>query len=64
MLYGREAASLSTSQEVSRAGELARWVVMDSRLHPATRDELVTTNRRPGGRPDPTVKVRLRMSLS
>lgn len=30
VLYGREAVSLSTSKEVSRAGELARWIVMDS----------------------------------
>lgn len=30
MLYGRDSVSLSTSKEVSRAGELARWIVMDS----------------------------------
>ncbi len=30
VLYGRESVSLSTSKEVSRAGELARWIVMDS----------------------------------
>lgn len=58
MLFGRDAVSLSTSKEVSKASELARWIVMDSKLHPATRDELVSLNLRPGGRPDPTVKVR------
>ena len=30
VLYGRDSVSLSTSKEVSRAGELARWIVMDS----------------------------------
>ncbi|KAI7840859.1 hypothetical protein COHA_005451 [Chlorella ohadii] len=56
VLYGRESVSLSTSKEVSRAGELARWIVMDSGLHPATRDEVVRLNLRPGGKRDPTVK--------
>lgn len=56
VLYGRDSVSLSTSKEVSRAGELARWIVMDSGLHPATRDEVVRLNLRPGGKRDPTVK--------
>jgi hypothetical protein len=60
VLYGKGAASLSTSKEISKAGELARWIVMDSKLHPATRDERVSLNVRPGGEEDPTVKVRRR----
>lgn len=60
MLYGKGAASLSTSKEISKAGELARWIVMDSKLHPATRDERVSLNVCPGGEEDPTVKVRRR----
>jgi hypothetical protein len=48
--------SLATSQEVAKAGELARWIGMDSKLHPATRDEPVSLDLFPGGAPDPTVK--------
>ena len=32
VLYGPDAVSLSTSKEVSRAGELARWIVIDSKV--------------------------------
>jgi hypothetical protein len=31
---------------------------MDSQLHPATRDDVVRVNMRPGGQVDPTTKVR------
>ncbi len=58
VLFGKDAVSLSTSKAVSKAGELARWIVMDSKLHPATRDDVVSLNLRPGGYADPTVKVR------
>lgn len=58
VLFGPQAVSLSTSKEVARAGELARWIVMDSGLHPATRDDLVLVNMQPGGVQDPTTKVR------
>ncbi|KAL4436128.1 hypothetical protein ABPG77_005576 [Micractinium sp. CCAP 211/92] len=56
VLFGPQAVSLSTSKEVARAGELARWIVMDSGLHPATRDDLVLVNMQPGGVQDPTTK--------
>lgn len=59
MLYGKGAVSLATSQEVAKAGELARWIVMDSKLHPATRDDPVSLDLFPGGAPDPTVKVKI-----
>jgi hypothetical protein len=57
VLYGKEGVSLTTSKEVSRAAELARWIVVDSKLHPANRDNLVMSNLLMGGYEDPTTLV-------
>ena len=53
-LFGPDAVSLSTSKEVSRAGELARWIVIDSKVHPAYRGKPVLSNMAMGGGEDPT----------
>lgn len=54
VLFGQEGVSLVTSREISKAGELARWIVVDSKLHPSTRDTPMMTNMRMGGGRDPT----------
>lgn len=59
MLYGKEGVSLTTSKEISRAAELARWIVVDSRLHPLNRDKSVLANMVMGGYEDPTTEVGL-----
>ena len=53
-LHGPGAASLSTAKEVSRAGELARWIVVDSKLHPAYQGKPMLPNMAMGGGEDPT----------
>jgi cell division protease FtsH len=53
-LFGAEGVSLVTAREVARAGELARWIVVDSKLHPASRASPVLSNMRMGGGHDPT----------
>lgn len=54
ILYGADGASLLTAKEIAKAGELAKWIVIDSQLHPSTRDSPVLTNMRMGGGNDPT----------
>lgn len=54
IFFGAEGATLLTAKEVSKAGELARWIVIDSKLHPASRDSPVLSNMKMGGRKDPT----------
>ncbi|KAG7666975.1 hypothetical protein KSW81_000723 [Nannochloris sp. 'desiccata'] len=54
ILYGSDGASLLTSKEIAKAGELAKWIVIDSQLHPVSRDTPVLTNMRMGGGNDPT----------
>ncbi|KAK9845418.1 hypothetical protein WJX81_006080 [Elliptochloris bilobata] len=53
--YGRRGVTLSTSKEVSRAGDLAHWLVRKSTLHPALRRVPLSYSMRMDGRPDPTV---------
>lgn len=57
VLYGKEGVSLTTSREVSRAAELARYLVVDSKLHPLNRDSPVTANMLLGGEEDPTTEA-------
>ena len=54
LIFGPENVSLLTAKEVSRAGELARWIVVDSKLHPRNRDSSVLSNMVLGGKDDPT----------
>lgn len=54
ILFGEEGVSLLTAKEVAKAGELARWIVIDSKLHPGSRDSPVLSNMRMGGADDPT----------
>ena len=54
IIFGPDSISLLTSKEMSRAGELARWIVVDSKLHPRNRDSSVLTNMSMGGEDDPT----------
>lgn len=54
IFFGAEGATLLTAKEVSKAGELAKWIVVDSMLHPASRDSPVLLNMKMGGRKDPT----------
>lgn len=35
VLFGRERATLSTAPEIAMAGQLARWLVVQSRINPA-----------------------------
>ena len=42
--------------QMSRAGDLADWLVRKSTLHPATRDVPVLTDMVMGGWPDPTMR--------
>lgn len=53
-LWGEEAASLSTGREIGLATEIARWIVVDSMVHPAYRNGIVLSNLRLGGQHDPT----------
>ena len=43
-------------KEIAKAGSLAKWIVIDSKLHPLTRDSPVMSNMVLGGQPDPTTK--------
>ena len=54
VMYGRDGATLLTAKEIAKAGELAKWIVIDSQLHPRVRDSPVLSNMRMGGRNDPT----------
>lgn len=45
-----------TGKEIAKAGSLAKWIVIDSKLHPLTRDSPVMSNMVLGGQPDPTTK--------
>eukprot|EP00887_Chlorella_sp_A99_P003900 scaffold11.g3900.t1 len=56
VLFGADAASLLTAREVAKAGELARWIVVDSKLHPAFQDMPVLTNMSMGREEDPTTQ--------
>ena len=44
LLYGEDGVTLLTSKEISKAGALAKWLVVDSKLHPASRNSLMMTN--------------------
>lgn len=57
VLYGRGGVTLTTSKEVSCANELARYIVVDSHLHPINRDSPAMTNMAMGGVLDPTTTV-------
>ncbi len=57
VLYGKEGVSLITSREVSRAAELARWIVVDSKLYPRNRDQPMMSNMVLGGYEDQTTTV-------
>ena len=46
--------------QLSKAAQLARWLVIESKLHPAFRDCLMNFNMRLGGRNDPTTGVSAR----
>lgn len=54
LLYGEDGVTLLTSKEIAKAGALAKWLVVDSKLHPATRTTPVMTNMHMGGGDDPT----------
>jgi cell division protease FtsH len=54
MLYGQDGVTLLTSKEIAKAGSLAKWLVVDSKMHPATRGSPVMTNMHMGGTADPT----------
>lgn len=56
ILLGDQSVTLLTSQEISKAGELARWIVMDSKLHPKYRDDALLRNLQMGGKSDPTTQ--------
>jgi cell division protease FtsH len=54
LLYGQDGVTLLTSKEISKAGALAKWLVVDSKLHPSTRGSPVMTNMYLGEKNDPT----------
>jgi len=54
LLYGEDGVTLLTSKEISKAGALAKWLVVDSKLHPASRNSLMMTNMFMGDKSDPT----------
>jgi len=54
IMFGSGNESLLTAKEISKAGELAKWIVIDSKLHPSNRDSPVLTNMAMGGQRDPT----------
>lgn len=56
VLFGKQGVTLGTSKEVSRAGDLARYLVVGSSLHPKFRDSPVLYAMRMGGRRDPTTR--------
>lgn len=56
MLFGEEGVTLLTGKEIAKAGALATWLVVDSKLYPATRDSAMATNMYMGGEQDPTTK--------
>lgn len=56
VLFGPGSESLVTAKEISKAGELAKWIVIDSKLHPANRDSPLLVNMNMGGQRDPTTK--------
>lgn len=57
-IFGPDGASLSTGRELGLASELARWLVVDSTLHPDYRNTVLRSNMTLGGYPDPTTEVR------
>lgn len=54
MIHGEEGATLLTGKEISKAGALAKWLVIDSKLNPSSRDSPVLNNMNMGGESDPT----------
>lgn len=56
MIFGDDGITLLTAKEIAKAGSLAKWIVIDSKLHPLTRDSPVLSNMVLGGKPDPTTK--------
>ena len=54
LLYGQDGVTLLTSKEVAKAGSLAKWLVVDSKMHPATRKSPMMTNMHMGDKADPT----------
>ena len=54
LLYGQDGVTLLTSKEVAKAGALAKWLVVDSKLHPANRASPMMTNMHMGDKADPT----------
>uniref|UniRef100_A0A1D2AAW6 AAA+ ATPase domain-containing protein n=1 Tax=Auxenochlorella protothecoides TaxID=3075 RepID=A0A1D2AAW6_AUXPR len=55
-IFGPDGASLSTGRELGLASELARWLVVDSTLHPDYRNTVLRSNMTLGGYPDPTTE--------
>jgi len=53
-LYGKEGATLASVPSISKAGELAHWLVRQSTLHPAFRDSALHYSMIMGGETDPT----------
>ncbi|CAD7700913.1 unnamed protein product [Ostreobium quekettii] len=56
VIFGHSSMTLSTAKEISRAGDLAHYLVAKSNLHPAFRHLAVKLDMRMGGRPDPTLQ--------
>jgi len=56
VLYGKRGVTLSTAHEVSRAGNLAHWLVRSSSLHPSFRQQAVAYSMMMGGYTDPVTE--------
>ncbi|KAK9817951.1 hypothetical protein WJX72_004798 [[Myrmecia] bisecta] len=56
VFYGRRGVSLSTAGEVAKAGELAHWLVVQSKLYPLFRDSGIMYDMLMGGWTDPTTR--------
>ena len=54
LIYGQDGVTLLTSKEISKAGALAKWLVVDSKLHPSSRSSPMMTNMYLGDKEDPT----------
>ena len=54
VMYGQNGATLLTARDVARAGDLAKFIVVDSQLHPRSRDSPMLSNMVMGGEHDPT----------
>lgn len=56
LLYGPDSVTLSTAKEVSKAGELAYYLVAKSNQHPAFRQIPIRMRMKLGGEADPTLR--------